>query len=73
MTLYKPPPTPDMATAPLQPLVAIVQRAGPPASSILKPLPVKLAFKASAAGADAQQMQSIVKVGSLSSVGGSYP
>ena len=62
MTLHKPPPTPDMATAPLQPLVAVVERAAPSAASTPKPPPVKLAFKASAAGPDAQQMQSIVEV-----------
>ena len=73
MTLHKPPPTPDMAAAPLQPLVAVVQRAAPPASAIPKPPPVKLAFKASAAGPDAQQMQSIVKVALLPSVGESSP
>lgn len=62
MTLHKPPPTPDMAAAPLQPLVAVVERAGPPGSPSPKPVPVKLTFKASEAGPDAQQMQSIVKV-----------
>ena len=62
MTLHKPPPTPDMAAAPLQPLVAVVERDASVASPGAKPRPVKLAFKASAGGPDAQQMQSIVEV-----------
>ena len=73
MTLHKPPPTPDMATAPLQPLVAVVERVAALAGdgATAKPPPVTLAFKAAKAGPDAQQMQSVMKVlaknGSISS------
>ena len=63
-TLHKPPPTPDMAAAPLQPLVAVVERVASASAegNTSKPPPVKLAFKTSAAGSDVQQMQSVAEV-----------
>ena len=53
-----------MASAPLQPVVAIVQRRPPDAADELagKSPPVELAFKATSFGPDAQQMRTIVKV-----------
>jgi hypothetical protein len=63
--LHKPPPTPDMASAPLQPVVAVIQHR-PTAEAEGKAselAPVKMAFKPSMAGPDAQQMRTIVNVG----------
>lgn len=56
--IHKPPPPPDMARAPLQPLLVVARRVPPPA-----PLPpVRLSFSAHLDGPDSEQIRSVLRV-----------
>ena len=66
VSLHKIPSTPDMAAAPLQPLVAVCRRLPGKqtglAAAVQLPLPVQMAFKYSGGGPDASQVSDIVQV-----------
>lgn len=60
VSVHKPLPPPDMACAPLQPLLLAARRTASPGGGAAVP-PVQLAFTASSSGPDAAQLASVLK------------